>query len=102
MMMRKLLALVLIAATSSAEAALLPGAGSIRPAVEATTPLQTVACERYGWRGWGVYAGCFRRFYGPAEIVAEPYYGPAPVYVSPPVYAQPAGRCWVAGAWRPC
>ena len=94
--MRKLLALVLFVATSSADAAPLMGAGSMRPAVEATVPLQTVACARYGWRGWGVYPGCFRRPYGPPYVVASPYYAQAPVYVRPP------GRCWIAGAWRPC
>jgi len=93
--MRKLLALVLLLATSSADAAPLLGAGSLRPAAEATTPLQTVACARYGWRGWGVYPGCFRQTYAPAYVVAEPY-------VAPPVYVRPPRRCWIGGAWRLC
>ena len=101
-MMRRLLALVVLAATSSADAAPLPGAGPLRLAAEAATPLQTVACARYGWRGWGIYPGCFRQPYGPAYVVAEPYYGPAPVYVAPPVYVRPPRSCWIAGAWRPC
>ena len=96
MMMRRLLALVVLAATSSADAAPLLGAGPLRPAAEAATPLQTVACARYGWRGWGIYPGCFRQPYGPAYVVAEPYYAPAPVYV------RPLRSCWIAGAWRPC
>jgi len=102
MTMRKVLALVLLLATSSADAAPLLGAGSLRSAAEATTPLQTVACARYGWRGWGVYPGCFRRPYAPAYVVAEPYYAPAPVYVAPPVYVRPPRRCWIGGAWRLC
>jgi hypothetical protein len=102
MMMRRLLALVVMAATSSADAAPLLGAGPLRPAVEAATPLQTVACARYGWRGWGIYPGCFRQPYGPAYVVAEPYYAPPPVYVAPPVYVRPPRSCWIAGAWRPC
>jgi hypothetical protein len=101
-MMRRLLALVLLAATSSADAAPLLGAGPLGPAAEAATPLQTVACARYGWRGWGIYPGCFRQPYGPAYVVAEPYYAPAPVYVAPPVYVRPPRSCWIAGAWRPC
>jgi hypothetical protein len=95
-MMRRLLALVVLAATSSADAAPLLGAGPLRQAAEAATPLQTVVCARYGWRGWGIYPGCFRQPYGPAYVVAEPYYAPAPVYVRPP------RSCWIAGAWRPC
>jgi hypothetical protein len=101
-MMRRLLALVVLAATSSADAAPLLGAGPLRQAAEAATPLQTVACARYGWRGWGIYPGCFRQPYGPAYVVAEPYYAPAPVYVAPPVYVRPPRSCWIAGAWRPC
>jgi hypothetical protein len=95
-MMRKLLAVALLVATSSADAAPMLGAAAVRSAAEATTPVQTVACARYGWRGWGVYPGCFRRPYAPAYVVAEPYYVPAPVYVPPP------RRCWIAGAWRLC
>jgi hypothetical protein len=44
--MRKLLALVLLLTTSSADAAPLLGAGSLRSAAEATTTLHTVACAR--------------------------------------------------------
>jgi hypothetical protein len=102
MMMRRLLALVVLAATSSADAGPLLGAGPLRSAAEAATPLQTVACARYGWRGWGIYPGCFRQPYGPAYVVAAPYYAPAPVYVAPPVYVRPPRSCWIAGAWRPC
>jgi hypothetical protein len=94
--MRKTLALVLLVATSSAEAAPIPGAGSIGAAAKASSPIQTVACARYGWRGWGVYPGCFRRPYGPAYVVADPYYAPPPVVVRPP------RRCWIEGAWRRC
>lgn len=100
--MRRLLALILLVAASSAEAAPFQGMGSIGSAAEVASPLQTVACARYGWRGWGVYPGCFRRPYGPAYVVAAPYYAPAPVYVAPPVYARPPRRCWIGGAWRRC
>jgi hypothetical protein len=100
--MRRLLALVLLAAASSAEAAPFQGMGAIGAAAEVGSPVQTVACARYGWRGWGVYPGCFRRPYGPAYVVAAPYYAPAPVYVAPPVYARPPRRCWIGGAWRRC
>lgn len=100
--MRKLLVLALLAVTSSAHAAPMIGADSIRSAAEAATPLQTVACVRYGWRGPGVYPGCFRRPDAPAYVVAAPYYAQPPVYVAPPVYAPPPRRCWIAGAWRLC
>lgn len=100
--MRRRLALALLVATSSAEAAPMPGADSIRQVAETAAPIQTVACARYGWRGWGVYPGCFRRPYAPAYVVAEPYYAARPVYVAPPVYVSPPRRCWIAGAWRPC
>jgi hypothetical protein len=96
MMMRKLLALVLLVAASSADAAPILDAAAVRTAAEAITPVQTVACARYGWRGWGVYPGCWRRPYAPAYVVAEPY------YAAPPVYVRPPRRCWIAGAWRPC
>ncbi|MES2196376.1 MAG: hypothetical protein V4517_18300 [Pseudomonadota bacterium] len=99
--MRKLLVLALLAAAPSAHAAPMIGADSIRSAAEAATPLQTVACVRYGWRGPGVYPGCYRRPYAPAYVVAAPYYVPPPVYVAP-VYAPPPRRCWIAGAWRRC
>lgn len=102
MTMRKVLALVLFAAATSADAAPIIGADSIRSAAEAATPLQTVACARYGWRGPGIYPGCFRRRYAPAYVVAAPYYVPPPVYVAPPVHVRPPRRCWIAGAWRPC
>ena len=100
--MRKFLVLALLAATSSANAAPDDGNGSDRPAGEAATPLQTVACARYGWRGPGIYPGCFRRRYAPAYVVAAPYYAPPPVYVAPPVHVRPPRRCWIAGAWRRC
>ena len=58
--------------------------------------VQKIACWRYGWRGWGVYPGCYRpRIYYPPRIQA------APVYVAPPAYA-PARRCWINGRWRVC
>lgn len=100
--MRKLLVLALLAATSPAAAAPMIGSDSIRSAVEAASPLQTVACARYGWRGVGIYPGCFRRPYAPAYVAAAPYYAPPPVYVAPPDYVRPPRRCWIAGAWRPC
>jgi hypothetical protein len=92
----RLLVLALLAATSSADAAPLAGAGLIREAAESASPLQTVACARYGWRGLGIYPGCFGRPYAPAYVVAAPY------YAAPPVYVRPPRRCWIAGAWRPC
>jgi hypothetical protein len=100
--MKKLLTLALVIAASAADAAPLAGAGSMRPAVEASAAVQTVACVRYGRRGWGVYGGCFGRPYAPAYVVAAPYYAPAPVYVAPPAYIRPPRRCWIEGAWRPC
>ena len=99
--MRKLLVLILLAAASSADAAPIAGTGALRAAAAEATPVQTVACVRYGWRGVGVYPGCFRRRY-PAYVVAAPYYVPPPVYVAPPVYVPPPRRCWIRGAWRPC
>jgi len=96
--MRKFLALALCVATTTVEAAPIAGAGSIRAAIEVDAPIQTVACARYGWRGWGVYAGCFGRPY----VVATPYYAPVPVDVSPSAYIRPPRRCWIDGAWLPC
>jgi hypothetical protein len=42
--MRRRLALALLVATSSAEAAPMPGADSIRQVAEAAAPIQTVVC----------------------------------------------------------
>lgn len=97
--MRRLLILVVLAATSSADAAPMIGAGAVRVAANAATPVQTVACARYGWRGFGIYPGCFGPPYRRAYVA--PYYA-QPVYVTPPVYVRPPRRCWTAGAWRPC
>jgi len=99
--MRKFLAAALVLACSTAEAAPLPAAGAMAAVAEATTPVQTVACARYGWRGFGVYPGCFRRpLYAPRYAVVAPVYVP-PVYAPPPVYVPPR-RCWIDGAWRAC
>lgn len=100
--MRRLLVLVALAAAPAADAAPIAGAGSIRAAAEAAAPLQTVACARFGWRGFGVYPGCFRSPYASVYVMAEPYYAPPAVYVAPPAYVRPPRRCWIAGAWRPC
>ena len=101
--MRKLLALTLLIASSAAGAAPMVGAGSIRVDAAAAAPVQTVACARYGWRGFGVYPGCFRpRYHAPGYVVAAPYYAPPPVYVAPAPYIGPTPRCGIAGAWRPC
>ena len=91
--MRRLLMIVALAATSAADAAPLVGAGAVRDAASAATPVQTVACARYGWRGFGVYPGCFGPPYRRAYVA--PYYAPR-------VYVEPPRRCWIAGAWRPC
>lgn len=100
-MMRKFLVLAFLAAMPAAEAAPLMAPSSMQPAIAEASPVQTVACIRYGWRGWGAYPGCYRR---PVYAVTSPYsyYAAAPVYVAPPVYAEPLRRCWIAGAWRLC
>ncbi len=83
----------------SAPAIAMTAAGStgIRAAIEMVNPVESVACWRYGWRGFGVYPGCVFR---PGYAVAPPVY-PAPVYAPPLVYA-PVGRCWIEGRWRVC
>jgi len=99
--MRKATSTLVVAATVAAvgmtpAAALISGQGAaMRSAIEEANPLERVACWRYGWRGWGLYPGCF---YAPVYA--------SPVYVAPPVYAAPAyappRRCWVDGQWRLC
>ncbi|HEY8337763.1 MAG TPA: hypothetical protein VIQ05_28540 [Tardiphaga sp.] len=92
--MRKFLILAaLLSATPIAQAAPLMAPDSLRPAIDSASNVETVACVRYGWRGAGVYPGCYRR---PRYALAAPY------YVAPPVYVPPPRRCWYAGAWRPC
>jgi hypothetical protein len=96
--MRKFLVPMLLAvAMPSADAAPVVASQSIGPITAADRPVQAVACTRYGWRGWGVYPGCF----GPGYIAAVPYYAAPPVYAVPEV-SMPPRRCWIAGAWRPC
>lgn len=97
--MRKLVAVAFLMAAPAAEAAPLVTPDLMKPAIEEASPIQTAACVRYGWRGWGAYPGCYRR---PVYAMAAPYYVAPRVYVAPPVYAVPPGRCWIAGAWRPC
>ncbi|MFC0242114.1 hypothetical protein [Rhodopseudomonas telluris] len=107
-MMRNILIAALFAAAApvSAQAAsLIAPATAAQAAVAATSPVETVACVRGGWRGVGVYPGCrnYRPYYRPYPYVVAP----APVYVAPPVVVAgpvvPAPRrCWIAGAWRPC
>jgi hypothetical protein len=78
----------------------LPGAGAAGApeALNDINMVETIACARYGWRGWGVYPGCFRApvYVVPGYVVTAPAYAPAPVYVAPP------RRCWVHGAWHVC
>jgi hypothetical protein len=81
----------------AAHAAAIPGAASVPSAVAAERPVLSVACWRFGWRGWGMYPGCFP----PRAYAVAPYYVPAPVYAPPPVYVPPR-RCWIRGAWRVC
>ncbi|RKE70684.1 hypothetical protein DFP91_2926 [Pseudorhodoplanes sinuspersici] len=70
--------------------------GELRTAIGERPIVQKVACWRYGWRGWGVYPGCYRPpVYHPPRVYV------APVYVAPPVYAPPR-RCWINGRWRVC
>jgi hypothetical protein len=98
--MRKYLILAaLIAAAPAAHAAPLMAPQALRPAIESVTNVETVGCVRYGWRGAGVYPGCYR---GPRYAMAAPYYVAPRVYVAPPVYMPPPRQCWYAGAWRPC
>jgi hypothetical protein len=96
-------ALAAVGLASSASAAAISGSASLQSAIESVRPVQTVACWRYGWRGWAVYPGCFRPPYyvRPPYVVAPPYYAPGPVYAAPPVYVRPR-RCWINGAWRVC
>jgi len=97
---RTLTGLALLFAAPAVEAAPLADAAAIGAAAAAASPVQTVACARYGWRGFGVYPGCWRpRVYAPGYVVAAPYYAP-PVYVAPVVRAP--RRCWISGAWRRC
>ena len=97
--MRKFFLLaLLVTAAPAADAAPIVAGGSIHAMAGATAQLQTVACARHGWRGWGVYPGCF----GPTYVAATPYYAAPPVYVTPEVYLHPPRRCWIAGAWRQC
>lgn len=106
--MRKFTIAALLAAGApiAAEAApLMPPAPAIQVAVAASSPVETVACVRGGWRGVGGYPGCR---YGRPYVRPYPYVvAPAPVYVAPPIVVAgpvvPAPRrCWIAGAWRPC
>jgi hypothetical protein len=70
----------------------------LRTAIETVNPVESVvACWGYGWRGWGLYAGCLLRGIYPAP---PPVY-PAQVYASAPASAPP-GRCWIDGSWRAC
>jgi hypothetical protein len=89
--------LLMAPAAFPAAAMAVPGSAGMRSAVETVNLVETVACWRYGWRGWGAYPGCVLR---PGYAVVPPVY-PAPVYVPPPAYA-PAGRCWIGGTWRVC
>ena len=92
-----IIAVAMVAAVGmTPAAALIAGqAAAIRSVIEDTNPVEKVACLRYGWRGWGLYPGCF---YAPVYAL--------PVYVAPPVYAAPAyappRRCRIDGQWRLC
>lgn len=89
--MRQILIAAVFAAAvpvSAQAAPLMASAATVRAAVAATSPVETVACVRGGWRGVGVYRGC--GYY-------RPYYRPYPYLVAPA-----PRRCWIAGAWRPC
>ncbi|MBC7580572.1 MAG: hypothetical protein H7312_24920 [Tardiphaga sp.] len=98
--MRKFLILAaLLVAAPIANAAPLMVPDALRPAIAAVANVETVACVRYGWRGAGVYPGCYR---GPRYAMAAPYYVAPRVHVAPPVYVPPARQCWYAGAWRLC
>ncbi|UZE48398.1 hypothetical protein [Rhodopseudomonas sp. P2A-2r] len=88
----------LLVAAPVAKAAPLMAPDALRPAIAAASNVETVACVRYGWRGVGVYPGCYR----PRYAMAAPYYVAPPVYVAPPAYVPPPRRCWYAGAWRRC
>ena len=80
-------------AAAPAAAAPLPAPLALSAPIDDVAVVQTVACARFGWRGWGVYPGCYRR---PIYAVG-PYYAPPPYY-----YRAPLRRCWIAGAWRRC
>lgn len=102
--MRTVLTVALLAAAApAAHAAPLIAPDAMRAAVVAASPVETVACVRGGWRGPGVYPGCWRRPYRPAYVVRPaPYYvAPRVVVAGPPVVVAPRS-CWIAGAWRPC
>jgi hypothetical protein len=72
----------------------------IRSAAEAASPVEKVVCWRYGWRGWGAYAGWCGLAYAVPAYVAPPVYA-APAYDADPVYSPPR-RCWIDGRWRTC
>lgn len=95
--MRGLLVLMLLVVAASSAGAAPAVVGQISAAAAADQPAQAVACARYGWRGWGVYPGCFE----PGYLAAVPYYAAPPAYVVPEGY-MPLRYCWIAGAWRPC
>lgn len=83
-------------APSSAFAVPVAPLGEARTSIEGSPIVQRVACWRHGWRGFGVYPGCYRPpVYYPPHIYA------APVMVAPPVYVPPR-RCWINGRWRVC
>jgi hypothetical protein len=58
----------------------------VRAAAENIKSIETVACWRYGWRGWGVYPCAYGPAYSPY------YYGPRPYYY--PYYYYRWRRWW--------
>lgn len=90
-------ALVAAAIFSSPAAAVAPAPlAELRRAMDEHPAVEKVACWRFGWRGWGVYPGCYHA----PVYVAPPVYAP-PVYAVPPAYVPPR-RCWINGRWRIC
>jgi hypothetical protein len=85
-------------ATAPAAAAPLPAPLALSAPIDDVAVVQPVACARYGWRGWGVYPGCYPR----PHYAVGPYYAPVYVAARPYYYRPPLRRCWIAGAWRRC
>jgi hypothetical protein len=96
---------------ASACAMPLGSADTIRSAANEVSPIETVLCYGFGWRGWGWYPGWLRPACNGA-YVAPAYVAPA-VVPAAPAYAEPAypapRRCWVQtdpdrnlGYWAAC
>jgi hypothetical protein len=86
--MRRLCIVLAAAATVfvGGPAAAVTTTAQVRAAAENIKSIETVACRRHGWRGWGVYPCAYGPAYSPY------YYGPRPYYY--PYYYYRWRRWW--------